>query len=83
MLMTFDTLGGFFKHLTSCRLLREIISAFIILTILLSTTTFILESMPGFQHRPPLCQELLSAKEPITKEACEPVPRRFQTSNEF
>ena len=30
--------------------------------------------MPGFQQRPGLCDELLAAHEPITKEACEPVP---------
>jgi len=82
----------------------EVISAFIILTILVSTTTFILESlgqygsksqkkllpvfelqiagahwprprsMPSFQHRPALCEELLLAGQPITKIACEPAP---------
>ncbi|CAJ1351007.1 unnamed protein product [Effrenium voratum] len=55
-------------------LIGKVISAFIITAILVSTATFILESMPGFQQRPGLCDELLAAHEPITKEACEPVP---------
>eukprot|EP00435_Cladocopium_sp_Y103_P024395 s1962_g6.t1 len=55
-------------------IIGKVISAFIILTILVSTTTFILESMPSFQYRPPLCEELLLAGQPITKIACEPVP---------
>lgn len=55
-------------------IIGKVISAFIILTILVSTTTFILESMPSFQHRPALCEELLLAGQPITKIACEPVP---------
>ena len=31
-------------------------------------------SMPSFQHRPALCEELLLAGQPITKIACEPAP---------
>lgn len=55
-------------------LVGKVISGFILLTILLSTTTFILESMPSFQYRPALCDALLFAGKPITKKACEPVP---------
>ncbi|CAE7259378.1 kcna2 [Symbiodinium microadriaticum] len=55
-------------------LMGKVISAFVVATILLSTTSFILESMQSFAKRPDLCEELRAAGEPLTVEACEPVP---------
>ncbi|CAE7731588.1 unnamed protein product [Symbiodinium sp. CCMP2592] len=53
-------------------LMGKVISAFVVATILLSTTSFILESMQSFAKRPDLCEALRAAGEPLTVEACEP-----------
>ncbi|CAE6958439.1 KCNA5, partial [Symbiodinium natans] len=55
-------------------LMSKVISAFVVATILLSTTSFILESMQSFAKRPELCEQLRAAGQPLTVEACEPVP---------
>jgi len=54
--------------------LGTIISAFMVATIIVSTATFVLESMPDFQERPKRCHELFSSGQSLTVEACEPVP---------
>jgi len=54
-----------------------LISAMMVTTIIISTVTFVMESMPEFQERSPKCQQLLAAGEPLTAEACEPVPMAF------
>ncbi|OLP95260.1 hypothetical protein AK812_SmicGene22623 [Symbiodinium microadriaticum] len=54
-----------------------LISAMMVTTIIISTVTFVMESMPEFQERSPKCEQLLAAGEPLTAEACEPVPMAF------
>lgn len=46
----------------------------VMLTVLLSTITFVLESMPAFRNRPDECNRLKHARQPLTVEACEPQP---------
>eukprot|EP00913_Durusdinium_trenchii_P026069 g24456.t1 len=52
----------------------RIISGFMVATIMVSTVSFVIETLPFLQERPTLCQELLSAGEELTVKACEPAP---------
>jgi len=56
-------------------ILGRIISGFMVATIIVSTVSFVIETLPNFKDRPGLCQELLAAGEALTVKACEPVPR--------
>mmetsp|Transcript_113798 Transcript_113798/g.332412 ORF Transcript_113798/g.332412 Transcript_113798/m.332412 type:complete len:865 (-) Transcript_113798:145-2739(-) len=49
-------------------------SCLLTIVILVSTTAFVMESMPEFRYRPAECARLRTAGLPLTAEACEPVP---------
>eukprot|EP00930_Biecheleria_cincta_P037713 TRINITY_DN25913_c0_g1_i1.p1 TRINITY_DN25913_c0_g1~~TRINITY_DN25913_c0_g1_i1.p1 ORF type:complete len:972 (-),score=146.22 TRINITY_DN25913_c0_g1_i1:105-2981(-) len=51
----------------------KLISAFMVTAIVLSTVSFVLESMPTFQTHPDLCAQLKAEGKPLTVKACEPV----------
>ncbi|CAJ1362298.1 unnamed protein product [Effrenium voratum] len=55
-------------------LLGRIISGFMFTVIMVSTVSFVVETLPSMQERPGECAELLAAGEALTVEACEPVP---------
>jgi len=55
-------------------IIGRIISAFMTAVIMLSTVSFVIETMPSVQERPALCLQLLDAGEPLTVSACEPAP---------
>jgi len=55
-------------------LLGRFVAILVMITILLSTVAFVMESMPEFREHPPECQRLKNAGLPLTIEACEPLP---------
>lgn len=57
----------------SCVLAR-IVQIIMMVTIALSTVSFVLESMPSFRERPRECELLKVTGRPLTVEACEPKP---------
>merc|ERR1712232_1093373 len=63
-----------FDDAASTSILGKLISGFIVMTIALSTVTFVMESMPEYRSRPDECDRLKQAGLPLTVEACEPVP---------
>lgn len=56
-------------------ILGRIISGFMVAVIMVSTVSFVIETLPNFKDRPQRCQELLAAGAALTVKACEPVPR--------
>jgi len=55
----------------------KMIDALIMLAIIVSTVSFVMESMPQFRKRPSLCAELRARGEAITRQACEPKPDKI------
>lgn len=60
-----------FNEPHSC-LPARIVEFIIMLSILVSTVSFVLESMPAFRHRPLECELLKASGLPLTVDACEP-----------
>jgi len=54
--------------------LGKFMAAFIVLTVTVSTITFVMESIPEFRERPAECAERLQKGLPPTIEDCEPQP---------
>lgn len=52
----------------------RIATGLVIITVIVSTVSFVLESVPELRVRPAECQRLRSAGQPLTVDACEPEP---------